>query len=261
MCENKMSNGLTWYPLTLDVFVKFLYKVICFLPFLISPYSMVILVFYIVFCLFQREISIAADTVARLYRENTPEALRSDPEIWNAMTKTQDRLIQTIQSRNFEKYITVVHKDNGDDFFNEVPLLSLFFHFICRFSIHVVVLDVSFFFGMWQIDRHFSTFFVTDMTIERLRKVANAHVDAHFKAKWLRWWNSTAEVKEHNKFPSALPLREKVLENWLNKASFWAQVHIRLLLHFLSLLSIPFFSNYSFVFIVGEGGRGRNCLN
>ena len=211
--------------------------------------------------LFQREISNAADTAARLYREQTPEALRSAPEIWDAMTKAQDRLIKTIRSRNFEKYISVAHKDNGDDFFDEVPFLSLFFHFLPHFSIHVVVLDVAFSFSLWQIDRHFSTFLVTDMTIEKLQKVATAHVDAHFKAKWLRWWNSTAEVKEHNKFPSALPLREKVLENWLNKASFWAQVHIRLLLHFLSLLSIPFFSNYSFVFIVGEGGRGRNCLN
>jgi hypothetical protein len=87
---------------------------------------------------------------------------------------------------------------------------------------------------MWQIDRHFSTFLVTDMTIEKLQKVATAHVDAHFKAKWLRWWNSPADVKDKNRFPSSLPLREKVLENWLNKASFWAQVHLQFF--FLSLI-------------------------
>ena len=136
------------------------------------------------------------DTVAKLYRENTPEALKSAPEIWDAMTKTQDRLIKTIRSRNFKKYTFVAHKDNGDDFFNEVPLLSLFFHFFSNFYIHFIVLDVSFFFTLWQIDRHFSTFFVTDMPIEKLQKMATAHVDAHFKAKWLRWWNFTAEVKE-----------------------------------------------------------------
>ena len=28
MCESKMENDPTWYPLTLDVFVKLLYKVI-----------------------------------------------------------------------------------------------------------------------------------------------------------------------------------------------------------------------------------------
>ena len=31
MCETKMDKNPTWYPLTLDVFVKFMYKVIFFL--------------------------------------------------------------------------------------------------------------------------------------------------------------------------------------------------------------------------------------
>jgi hypothetical protein len=62
------------------------------------------------------------------------------------------------------------------------------------------------------------------MTIEKLQKVATTHVDASFKARWLRWWNSPVEVKFRNKFPSSLPLREKDLDDWLHKASFWAQV-------------------------------------
>ena len=33
-CETKMEKNPTWYPLTLDVFVKFLYKVILFLSLL-----------------------------------------------------------------------------------------------------------------------------------------------------------------------------------------------------------------------------------
>ena len=87
---------------------------------------------------------------------------------------------------------------------------------------------------MWQIDHHFFTFLVPDMTSEKLQKVATAHVDAHFKAKWLRWWNSSANVKENNRFPSSLPLRDKILENWLNKASFWAQVQLLFFFLFLS---------------------------
>jgi hypothetical protein len=129
------------------------------------------------------------------------------------MTKAQERFIKTIRSRNFEKYISVAHKDNGDDFFHEVPLLPHCIHFLSQSSLHVVFLDVSFLFFLWQIDRHFSSFLVPDMTIEKLQKVATSHVDAHFKAKWLRLWNSPTEVKEHYKFPSALPLREKVLDN------------------------------------------------
>ena len=33
-CKTKMENNPIWYPLTLDVFVKFLYKVISFLSLL-----------------------------------------------------------------------------------------------------------------------------------------------------------------------------------------------------------------------------------
>jgi hypothetical protein len=94
MCKTKMVNGPTWYPLTLDVFVKFLYKVICFFYVPQSPPPMFMPV--LCFGLFQRVLSTAADTVARLYCENTPEARRSALEIWEAMTKAQDRLIITI---------------------------------------------------------------------------------------------------------------------------------------------------------------------
>ena len=62
------------------------------------------------------------------------------------------------------------------------------------------------------------------MIIEKLQKVATTHVDASFKASWLRWWNSPSDVKTKNKYPSFLPLREKILEDWFHKASFWAQV-------------------------------------
>ena len=75
------------------------------------------------------------------------------------------------------------------------------------------------------------------MTIEKLQKVVTTHVDVHFKAKWLRWWNSPAKVKEANIYLSALSLREKVLKNWLNKASLWAQVHLQL---FFPSLFVPF---------------------
>jgi hypothetical protein len=68
----------------------------------------------------QREISNAADTAARIYCDNTPEDRRSALEIWETMTKAQDRLIKSIRTRNFEKYISVAHKDNGEEFFQEV---------------------------------------------------------------------------------------------------------------------------------------------
>ncbi len=105
-----------------------------------------------------------------------------------------------------------------------------------------VVLPTSFF----QIDRHFSSFVVTDMTIEKLQKVATTHVDASFKAKWLEWWNSSTDVKIKNQFPSVLPLREKVLDDWLHKASFWAQVYLWYMLLQLALLHFVSFFLWHF---------------
>jgi hypothetical protein len=60
-----------------------------------------------------------------------------------------------------------------------------------------------------------------DMSIEKLAKIANCHVPCEFKARWLRWWNSTMTVCNGNKFPF-VPMKERVLEVWLHKASFWA---------------------------------------
>jgi len=92
------------------------------------------------------------------------------------------------------------------------------------------------------------------MSIEKLAKVAAAHVQPRFKAKWLQWWNSTLMVRHGNKFPS-LPLKERTLEAWLHKASFWAQVSILLFLFlFLFIVSFLFLIYYFFVFVVGGPG-------
>jgi hypothetical protein len=95
---------------------------------------------------------------------------------------------------------------------------------------------------MLQIDRHFSSFLVSDMTIEKLQKVATTHGDAFFKTKWLRWWNSPSEVKFKNQIPSVFSLREKILDDWFNKASFWVQIHLQVL----------FFSNCSSFFAISN---------
>ena len=101
-------------------------------------------------------------------------------------------------------------------------------------------------------DRHFFSFLVPDMTIEKLQKVATAHVDASVKARWLRWWNSPADVKTINKFP--LLLCERVLDDWLYKTSFWAQVLESI--NFLILFLLFFFviSNLKFVWFHFEKG-------
>ena len=88
----------------------------------------------------QREISNAADIAARLYREATPEDRRSALEIWDTMTKAKEKLIKNIRSKNFEKYISIAHKDNGEEFFDEVQSLPTL-NFIC-FYLYIVVVEM-----------------------------------------------------------------------------------------------------------------------
>ena len=92
--------------------------------------------------------------------------------------------------------------------------------FAYAFLFNILILSVFLHRHVLQIDHHYSNFIVTVMTIEKLQKVATTHVDASLKAMWLQWWNSSTDVKIKNQFPSVLPLREKVLNDWLNKASF-----------------------------------------
>jgi hypothetical protein len=50
-------------------------------------------------------------------------------EIWDIMTKAQEKLIKSIRSRNFEKFNSVAYKDNGEKFFYKVRLRFVSFWF------------------------------------------------------------------------------------------------------------------------------------
>lgn len=61
------------------------------------------------------------------------------------------------------------------------------------------------------------------MTIEKLQKVATASVEPRFKARWLHWWNLGSTLRTSFRFPGG-DVKETVLDSWLNRATFWAQV-------------------------------------
>ena len=78
---------------------------------------------------FQKEISIAADAVVAAYLQSTPATERTTLEVWEVMKKAQDRMVKSIRAKNFEKYVSVANKHNGDAFFDEVRFHSpLFLH-------------------------------------------------------------------------------------------------------------------------------------
>ena len=45
------------------------------------------------------------------------------------MLKAEHKMVKAIHTKNFEKYISVENKSNGDAFFNKVCLLFLLFSF------------------------------------------------------------------------------------------------------------------------------------
>jgi hypothetical protein len=63
----------------------------------------------------------------RHYCETISVAERTVTDIWNVMTNAQERTIKSIQARTFEKYISVAHLDNREDFFTRYPfVISMF---------------------------------------------------------------------------------------------------------------------------------------
>ena len=61
------------------------------------------------------------------YREATSAAEKNALEVWEVMLKAEQKTVKAIRAKNFEKYISMANKNNGDGFFDDVCLLfSLF---------------------------------------------------------------------------------------------------------------------------------------
>ena len=63
------------------------------------------------------------DAVVAEYWEATPAAERNTLEVWEVMLKAEQKTVKAIRAKNFEKYLSVANKNNGDAFFEELSLL------------------------------------------------------------------------------------------------------------------------------------------
>lgn len=78
----------------------------------------------------------------------------------------------------------------------------------------------------FQIKRHYDRHQTkVEMTIDKLQAIATSEVSAKTKAKWLRWWNGSASSRKTLKFPPS-PCSIEVLNPWITKAAFWANVSV-----------------------------------
>ena len=72
---------------------------------------------------FKRKLFAVVDAIDGLYCESTPVAQRTATNMWDVMTKAQDKMIKGILAQNFKKYISVAISNNDNDFFHKVPFI------------------------------------------------------------------------------------------------------------------------------------------
>jgi hypothetical protein len=119
----------TWYKMTTDVFVSFLFRVI----FLLSHFFPLIhhkigssppfILLLIPVCYSQQEIAEASDDAARKYYEETPKDERNDAAVTAAMRNAAKTKQQSFKGQ-FAKYLAIANPKFGDKFLQEVSFLS-----------------------------------------------------------------------------------------------------------------------------------------
>lgn len=62
----------------------------------------------------------ASDEAARAYIQKTPKEEQTATEVWDAMTKASDNMVDSIKKKDFTKYLAIANPKNGDDFLGEV---------------------------------------------------------------------------------------------------------------------------------------------
>jgi hypothetical protein len=124
-CTTSPHIEKTWYKMTSDVFVAFLFRVI----FLLSHSfplvhhcqgSCLACIFMLIpICHFQQEIAEASDDAARKYYEETPKEERNDAAVTAVMRHAAKTRQQSFKGQ-FAKYLAIANPKFGDKFLQEV---------------------------------------------------------------------------------------------------------------------------------------------
>ena len=56
-------------------------------------------------------------------------------------------------------------------------------------------------FSLGKIERHWTLYAVTELTLEKLQMIASTNVIPAQMVKWLKWLNSSGPSREARKFP------------------------------------------------------------
>jgi hypothetical protein len=124
-CASSPHIEKTWYKMTSNVFIAFLFRVI----FLLSHSSPLIhhcqgscltyILMLIPICRFQQEIAKASDDAARKYYEETPKEDRNNAAVTAVMRHAANCKQHSFKGQ-FAKYLAIANPKFGDKFLQEV---------------------------------------------------------------------------------------------------------------------------------------------
>ena len=147
----------------------------------------------------QQEIAEAAHAAEDKYKMKNLDATNwtdrnAEEWVWKAVKKVEDKLVAELR-----KHLSVAD-----------PKLTPLF--------------------LKEIKAHYEKFDEPKMLQEKLYILAISAMPPRMMVKWLQRWNSSVAIRDAHRFPKASFADSKFPE-WLNRATWWAQVSIHLKLH------------------------------
>lgn len=139
ICKNAKAKlkKPTWYPLTIDVFVKFLYSVCLCKPSskkFLCPFSLQILQLCV--ARIQRQLAKASDDAEVSYNDFTPENKRTCHGVSTTMDGTIKLEIQRIRRKQFEKMLAMANDQLGSTFAKQVSTFFCSYHICSLFHLY-----------------------------------------------------------------------------------------------------------------------------
>ena len=92
-----------------------------------------------------------------------------------------------------------------------------------------------------EVKAHYEKFDDPEMLQEKLYMLATSAMPPKMMVKWLQRWNSSAAIRDALRFPKP-GFGDSKFPEWLNRATWWAQVSFVICLHVFHLIN----SNISF---------------
>ena len=89
-----------------------------------------------------------------------------------------------------------------------------------------------------EIKAHYEKYDEPEMLQEKLYMLATSAMPARMMIKWLQSWNSSAAIRDAHRFPK-VGFGDSKFPEWLNRATWWAQVSFVVYLHDVAPQSTP----------------------